>query len=163
MTDNRADERQFLILVQDAGYLQVEWKEGLSVTRQDATELFDCLEELSPSVCPPLLVRLNNMISLSRFALSAFASELNVSALALLGPTAVDRTISTFFMEVHEPPYPTRYFEYTVDAERWLLNPGRLDRVDKADATVAHVRSVRPPENTAVSEAWAGLGSHPGF
>ncbi|MHA7141899.1 DUF7793 family protein [Arthrobacter sp. Sr33] len=125
MTDGKKSQRRFSLLPQDAGYIQVDWDEGLTVTEHDATELITSLEKLSPSLCPPMLVHLNNMISLSRPALSAFATGLNVSALAIVGPTAVDRTISTFFMEVYEPPYPTQYFENAIAAERWLLNPYR--------------------------------------
>ncbi|MBE0011764.1 hypothetical protein DXT87_18665 [Arthrobacter sp. AET 35A] len=125
MAGEKVDKRRFSLFPHDAGYVQVNWDEGLTATERDASELLESLAELSPSLCPPMLVRLNNMVSLRRSALGAFASKLNVAALALVGPTAVDRTITTFFKEVDQPPYPTRYFENAVDAERRLLDPGR--------------------------------------
>lgn len=78
--DNGSGGPRFLLSAQEAGYIQVEWKEGVSVTKHDAAELLQRLEELSSALCPPMLVLLNNMVSLSRPARIAFASELNVSA-----------------------------------------------------------------------------------
>ena len=113
----------FSLSFRDGGYLHVEWAEGHTVTEQDARGLMDRVVQLSSSVHPPMLVHLNNMVSLSRPALQAFATELKVSALAVVGPTAVDRAITTFFTGVHEPHYPTQYFEGSAAAVQWLLYP----------------------------------------
>ncbi|MHA7155582.1 DUF7793 family protein [Arthrobacter sp. TMN-50] len=122
MTGEHAGVRPFSMLLRDDGYIHVEWDEGHTVTEQDARNLIEHLARLSSSVCRPMLVRLNNMISLSRPALHAFATELDVSALAIVGSTAVDRAITTFFTEVHEPHYPTEYLEPSATAVRWLLD-----------------------------------------
>ncbi|WP_196841370.1 DUF7793 family protein [Arthrobacter sp. CAN_A1] len=116
----------FSLSFRDGGYLHVEWAEGHTVTEQDARSLMDRVAQLSPSVRPPMLVHLNNMVSLSRPALQAFATELKVSALAIVGLTAVDRAITTFFTAVHEPNYPTQYFESSAAAVQWLLSPPGL-------------------------------------
>ena len=122
MTGKSAGVRPFSMRLHDGGYMHVEWHEGHTVTEQDARNLIGHLAGLSPSAHPPMLVHLNNMISLSRPALHAFATELQVSALAIVGPTAVDRAITAFFTQVHEPHYPTQYFEKTDAAVQWLVN-----------------------------------------
>ncbi len=115
---------RFVLTPQD-GYVRVEWNEGVTVTEQDALDLIRALEEVNPRLCEPMLVILNAMVSLDASALSAFAGRLNVSALALVGPSAVDRVIATFFNDVHRPSYPTRYFPEPHAALDWLLTPGR--------------------------------------
>ncbi|WP_443110991.1 DUF7793 family protein [Arthrobacter sp. CAL618] len=124
MDDSEANQR-FSLLPHSGGYIEVQWDQGVTVSKKDAMELVRSLAKVSPALCLPMLVHLNKMISLSRPALYAFASGLNVSALAIVGPTAVDRAITTYFKEVHEPPYPTQYFEEVISAERWLLDPHR--------------------------------------
>jgi hypothetical protein len=115
---------RFVLSPQD-GYVRVEWNEGVTVSEQDALDLIRALEEVRPGLCEPMLVILNSMISLDAAALAAFAGRLNVSALALVGPSAVDRLIATFFNDVHRPRYPTRYFPEPQAAIDWLLTPGR--------------------------------------
>lgn len=117
-------DRRFALTPED-GYVRVEWDEDISVTEQDALDLLDRLEQECPGVCEPMLVNLNSMVTVHAPALAIFASRLNVAALALVGPTAVDRTIATFFSQVHEPAYPTRYFTEPAAALEWLLTPGR--------------------------------------
>lgn len=114
---------RFVLPSQD-GYVRVEWNEGVSVTEQDAADLIRVLEEVNPGLCEPMLVILNSMVSLDAAALSAFASRLNVAAMAIVGPSAVDRLLATFFNDVHHPRYPTRYFPEPQAALDWLLAPG---------------------------------------
>jgi hypothetical protein len=113
------------VLVRDQGcsLVRVEWQPGLDVTAEDAERLLDRLQELSPDECPPMLAYLNGMASLNRDAFRTFASRLNVRALALVGPSGVDRLIASFFLDVHGPRYPTRHFEETAEARQWLLQP----------------------------------------
>lgn len=114
--------RRFVLIPED-GYVRVEWSEGVTVTEQEALDLLGKLEEVSPGVCEPMLVILNSMVSLDAAALAIFAGRLNVAAMALVGPSAVDRVIATFFNDVHRPQYPTRYFPEPDAALVWLLKP----------------------------------------
>lgn len=123
MGEVRSGNQRFVLTAED-GYVRVEWNEGVTVSEQDARELMQKLAELVPGLCEPMLVHLNSMVSVSAPALAAFASELNVAALALVGPSAVDRMIATFFNDVHKPPYPTRYFQTQGPALEWLATPG---------------------------------------
>ncbi|RJT74874.1 hypothetical protein D6T63_18315 [Arthrobacter cheniae] len=67
-----------------------------------------------------MLVEFNGMVTLTRAALLRFAKTLNIAAMAIVGPSAVDKALADFFVEVHHPPYPTRYFTATHEALRWL-------------------------------------------
>ncbi|MHA7239169.1 DUF7793 family protein [Arthrobacter sp. TMS1-12-1] len=102
------------------GVLWVEWLDGMRVGDGDARALVERAGAISRDVCPPMLVGLNGMVTLSRDALRRFAGDLDIAAMAIVGPTAVDRTLAEFFAEVHDPPYPTRYFPQRTVALRWL-------------------------------------------
>jgi hypothetical protein len=116
---------RFVLVREQGSLVRVEWQHGLDVTAEDAERLLDRLQELSPNECPPMLACLNGMASLNRDAFRTFASRLNVRALALVGPSGVDRLIASFFLDVHGPRYPARHFEETAEAKRWLLRPSR--------------------------------------
>lgn len=121
---NRTGADSRFALTREDGYVRVEWAEDISVTERDALDLLDRLEQECPGVCEPMLANLNSMVTISAPALAICASRLNVAALAIVGPSAVDRMIATFFSEVHEPAYPTRYFTEPDAALGWLLTPG---------------------------------------
>ncbi|MHA7279579.1 DUF7793 family protein [Arthrobacter sp. MDT2-2] len=100
--------------------LWVQWRRNVSVSDSDAAALIERSNVLCREVCPPMLVELNGMVSLTRSALHGFATALNIAAMAIVGPSAVDRTLADFFARVHNPPYPTRYFECPAEALAWL-------------------------------------------
>lgn len=102
------------------GVLWVEWHTGTSVGDADAAALVERADAISGTVCPPMLVELNGMVTLNRNALLRFARDLNIAAMAIVGPTAVDSALAVFFAEVHDPPYPTRYFRHRTHALPWL-------------------------------------------
>lgn len=102
--------------------LWVKWSSSATVSEDMAVALIERADQICPNLCPPMLVELNGMVSLARGALHYFATGLNIAALALVGPSAVDRTLSQYFRQVHEPPYPTRHFEDHDEARAWLTN-----------------------------------------
>jgi hypothetical protein len=116
-------DRRFA-LTRENGYVRVVWSENVTVNEQDALDLVQRLEEVNPGRCDPMLVILNSMVSVNAPAQAFFADRLNVAALALVGPSAVDRMIAAFFNGVHRPHYPTRYFADPQAALEWLLTPG---------------------------------------
>lgn len=121
--DGKAGTDRFVMVCDHGSLIRVEWQPRLDVTTEDAQNLLVRLEELSPDECRPMLVQLNGMSSLSRDALRTFATRLNVSALALVGPSGVDRLIARYFVDVHGPGYPSRYFEQEKEARQWLAQP----------------------------------------
>jgi hypothetical protein len=98
----------------------IEWVSKTTVSDQEAFSLADRADALCPNVCPPMLVMLNEMVSLSRGALRTFSHGLNIAAMALVGPSPVDRLLVSYFTDVHEPPYPTRLFGTVEEAHAWL-------------------------------------------
>lgn len=120
---NGTESGRRFVLTREDGYVRVEWNEGVTVREQDALDLVQRLEEVSPDRCDPMLVILNSMVSVDAPGQTVFADRLNVAALALVGPSAVDRMIATFFDGVHRPRYPTRYFAEPEAARDWLLTP----------------------------------------
>jgi len=116
---------RFIMVREQSSLIRVEWQPKIDVTAEDAETLIGRLGELSPNECPPMLAHLNGMASLSRDAFRTFAGSLNVSALALVGPSRVDRLIASFFLNVHNPRYPSRHFEEPAEARHWLLRPFR--------------------------------------
>ncbi|MHA7219239.1 DUF7793 family protein [Arthrobacter sp. MDT1-48-3] len=102
------------------GILSVGWAEGMSVSEADAVAFIEHAEAICRTTCPPMLVELNEMVTLSSRALNHFAKELNIGALALVGPSPVDKTIADHFTVVHNPPYPSRYFPHRNEALTWL-------------------------------------------
>lgn len=98
----------------------VEWVARSNVTDDEAFSLVARADALCPDVCPPMLVVLNEMVSLSRGALKTFSHGLNIAAMALVGPSPVDRLLVRYFTEVHQPPYPTRHFTTVEEATTWL-------------------------------------------
>jgi hypothetical protein len=114
-----AETEPFTAAMRD-GVLWVSWNRSTSVTDEDARALVRRADAVCPGLCPPMLVQLNDMVSLSRCALQTFATELNIAAMAIVGPSAVDETLAEFFIQVHEPPYPTSHFTSTDEARTWL-------------------------------------------
>jgi hypothetical protein len=104
----------------DGGVLRVSWDDSVTVSEKDALSLTARVYGLCPSAGVPMLVELNAMVSLSRAALHMFATDLQVPAMALVGASVVDETLADFFIRVHEPPYPTRYFTTVSAARTWL-------------------------------------------
>ena len=101
------------------GIFTVEWDPGASVTTAVAESLVAAAAVLSPSTCPPMLALNNNMVSLASEALDVFARRLDVAALAIVGAEG-DRLVATYYKQLHDPPYPTRFFGSASEARNWL-------------------------------------------
>lgn len=104
----------------DGGVLRVSWDDSVTVSEKDALSLTARVHDLCPGAGVPMLVELNAMVSLTRAALRMLATDLQVPAMALVGASVVDETLADFFIRVHEPPYPARYFTTVSAARAWL-------------------------------------------
>lgn len=87
-----------------------------------ASAIVNRVNQLSPSVCPPMLIRLDHLVSVTEEALHALSTGLNIAALAIVGAEPGDPVITAYYKQQHHPPYPTRHFMTVSDAERWLSN-----------------------------------------
>jgi hypothetical protein len=102
------------------GILWVDWIRGTSVSDADARAFIGRAVALSAGVRLPMLVELNGIVTVTRNAFLQSAKKLDIAAMALVGPSAVDKVIAAHFIEVHHPPYPTRYFPSHAEALVWL-------------------------------------------
>jgi len=69
----------------------------------------------------PMLVDMATTESVSRQARAVFSIPCAASRIALLGSSPVDRVLANFFLSLHVPPCPTRFFTSRDDAMAWLL------------------------------------------
>ncbi|MHA7285944.1 DUF7793 family protein [Arthrobacter sp. MDT3-44] len=102
--------------------LWIEFKTGTDVTNAVAAALEGRLNQLSPTVCPPMLIRLNHLVPLTEEALHSLATRLDIAALAIVGAEPGDPIITAYYKQQHHPPYPTKHFATAHDAQEWLNN-----------------------------------------
>jgi hypothetical protein len=102
------------------GMVRLDWSSGTAVDSGHATEVIEQVTLISKRWALPMLVHLNTMKFVSRGAMRIFADELDIAALAVVGPSPVDRTLSKFFIQVHKPSYPIQHFTTTETALSWL-------------------------------------------
>lgn len=124
--DTSAGVDVFAVQVED-GIVWIRWDEGVTVDDDTASRLVDHVSRIQSEAPLPMLVRLNAMKSLSRWAMQTFARDLDVAALAIIGPSAVDRTLAEFFIRVHAPAYPARHFTDPAQAHPWLIRAAHTD------------------------------------
>jgi hypothetical protein len=119
ITETTSGDRAFAVQTQER-FISTWWTPGIVADAASATRLVERVDQLQVHRTLPILVHLNGMKSLSRCAMQILARELNVPAAALVGPSAVDRTITDFFIQVHAPVYPVGHFINSTSAQEWL-------------------------------------------
>ena len=67
-----------------------------------------------------MLVDMATTSSVTRAARAVFSIPCAASRIALLGASPVDRVLANFFLGVHIPPCPTRFFTSRSEAMNWL-------------------------------------------
>lgn len=105
------------------GVLHVRWIPGLGISEGAANAVMSAVNQLSSGHPYPMLVDMAATASMSRGARRVFALPSIVSKVALLGSSPVDRAIANFFLGIHSPAAPTRYFTRPEEAMEWLQNP----------------------------------------
>ena len=101
------------------GFIHVIWKPKGTVEAADALAAMVAVDEVCRGSEHPLLVDMAMTEALSRDARSIF-STCAASRIALLGSGPVDRVIAGFFLGVHKPPCPSRFFTSRNEAMAWL-------------------------------------------
>jgi hypothetical protein len=110
------------------GVLWITWARNTSVGDADARAVTDRTNALSAGARLPMLVEVAGIETLTRNALIQFAKELNITAMALAGPSLVDNIIAAHFTEIYHPLYPTRYFSSCHEALTWLSRYSHVTR-----------------------------------
>ncbi|EMY34246.1 hypothetical protein D477_010676 [Arthrobacter crystallopoietes BAB-32] len=103
------------------GILNLRWMAGLRLETEDAKEAMQAVNDLCGDSEHPMLVDMATTESVSRGARAVFSIPCSANRIALLGNSAVDRVIANFFLGVHTPPCPTRFFTSRPAALKWLL------------------------------------------
>ncbi len=102
------------------GVIHVIWKPQGTIEAADAVAALAAVNGVCRGSEHPMLVDMAMTESVSRDARSIFATPCAASRIALLGSSPVDRLIATFFLGVHKPASPSRFFTSKVEAMRWL-------------------------------------------
>ncbi|MCU1631983.1 MAG: hypothetical protein JWM61_635 [Micrococcaceae bacterium] len=100
--------------------LWLECEADTDVDNTVAAAVVSRVNHLSPSVRPPMLIRLNHLISLTEEAQHTLATGLDIAALAIVGAEPGDPLITAYYKQRHHPPYPTRHFTTVGSAQEWL-------------------------------------------
>jgi hypothetical protein len=103
------------------GILNLKWVTGARLEAEDAHAAMRAVNELCGDTEHPMLVDMATTESVSRGARAVFSIPCAANRIALLGKSAVDRVIANFFLGVHTPPCPTRFFTSRPEALKWLM------------------------------------------
>lgn len=105
------------------GLLHLVWRPGVNVQEEDAVSAVMMINRISAGQDRPLLVDMRTVGNTSAAARDVFGVPHAASRIALLGESPVDRVIANFFIGVHGPQRPTRYFTSEQAAITWLTEP----------------------------------------
>jgi hypothetical protein len=112
----------------DGGIVVVRWTAGVEITGQLAAEAMDSVDEINGDRKRPLLVDMTGTATVSREARSVFSRECQVSRMALVGRSAVDRVLANFAVKVYSIAIPSRFFTSVPQALAWLREHEQADR-----------------------------------
>ena len=121
-----SDHESFSLYV-EGGIVVVRWKPGVEITGPLATEAMDTVDELNGDHKRPLLVDLTGTATVTREARGAFSRECQVSRMALVGRSAVDRVLANFALKVNSIAIPSRFFTSLPAALAWLREHEQAD------------------------------------
>lgn len=101
--------------------IHLVWKPSVRIEAADARAAMAAVNETAEGSEYPMLVDMATTASVSRQARAVFSIPCAASRIALLGSSPVDRVLANFFLGVHIPPCPTRFFTSRTEAMEWLL------------------------------------------
>jgi hypothetical protein len=107
-------------MVVEAGIVMLRWAAGVHITGPLAVEAMAIVDRLNGEGKRPLLVDMRGIGRLAREARAAFEQECQVSRMAVVGSSPVDRVIAHFGLQVSSTTMPSRYFDSTPAALSWL-------------------------------------------
>jgi hypothetical protein len=101
--------------------IHLVWKPSVRIEAADAHAAMAAVNVAAAGSEYPMLVDMATTASVSRQARAVFSIPCAASRIALLGSSPVDRVLANFFLGVHIPPCPTRFFTSRPEAMTWLL------------------------------------------
>ncbi len=102
------------------GFLHLRWLPGVHIQVEDARAAMEKVNETCRQEQHAMLVDMAAVGSVSREARAVWSIPCSASRIALLGKSPVDRVLANFFLGVHVPPCPTRFFTSRSEAMEWL-------------------------------------------
>lgn len=104
----------------DGRFVHLRWLPKIDILVEDARAAMATVNEVCQGSEYPMLVDMEAVASVSREARAVWSIPCSASRIALLGRSPVDRVLANFFLGVHIPPCPTRFFTSRSEALDWL-------------------------------------------
>jgi hypothetical protein len=102
------------------GIIHLIWEPQVRIELQDAEAAMAAVNRIAGDSTYPMLVDMATTEDVTRAARSVFSIPCAANRIALLGASPVDRIIANFFLGVHIPPCPTRFFTSRTESMKWL-------------------------------------------
>jgi hypothetical protein len=102
------------------GIIHLIWEPQVRIEIQDAEAAMAAVNRIAGDSTYPMLVDMATTEDVTRAARSVFSIPCAANRIALLGASPVDRIIANFFLGVHIPPCPTRFFTSRTESMKWL-------------------------------------------
>lgn len=102
------------------GVIHLVWEPRVRIEKEDAQAAMAAVNRIAGGGTYPMLVDMATTESVSIQARSVFSIPCAANRIALLGASPVDRILANFFLGVHVPPCPTRFFTSRDDSMEWL-------------------------------------------
>ena len=102
------------------GFLRLSWKRGTYIGIGVANAALAAITTLSQGARLPMLVEIQG-VTHSAAARQVFPDTSNISRMALLGSSPVDRVVAMFRLPTAPVGFPIRYFTSPDKAVAWLL------------------------------------------
>ena len=102
------------------GLIHLIWEPKVRIEQEDAKAAMAAVNEIAGDLTYPMLVDMATTESVTRAARSVFSIPCAANRIALLGASPVDRILANFFLGVHIPPCPTRFFTSRTESLKWL-------------------------------------------
>lgn len=109
-----------IVQLDPTGVIRLSWASAVRIEEADARAAMAAVNEVANGGEYPMLVDMASTSSVSRKARAVFSIPCAASRIALLGASPVDRVLANFFLGVHIPPCPTRFFTSRTEAMVWL-------------------------------------------
>lgn len=106
------------------GVIHLIWEPQVRIEQQDAQAAMAAVNAVAGGKTHPMLVDMASTENVTRAARSVFSIPCAANRIALLGSSPVDRILANFFLGVHVPPCPTRFFTSRTESMAWLLEAG---------------------------------------
>ncbi len=106
------------------GVIHLIWEPQVRIEQHDAQAAMAAVNEIAGERTFPMLVDMATTENVTRAARSVFSIPCAANRIALLGSSPVDRILANFFLGVHVPPCPTRFFTSRTECMDWLQQAG---------------------------------------